>query len=177
MASPRVRRITFKGSVSSRDEAVPLMAQSGDAVLVKRGVARSLVLRCPCGCGDDLILNLDKRTGPAWRLYQKKGGITLYPSYWRDSECGSHFILWKDRVVWCDTWEDEDQIAASEALEHLVIEALSPEEFVSYDELAERIGEIPWEVLTACRRLVRRGSAEEAASKPRGRFRRMRENG
>ena len=67
----RAIKITYKGSVSNRSDSKDLITDPGDMVIVKRGVPRLLILRCPCGCGDDLIINLDKRSGPAWRLYSK----------------------------------------------------------------------------------------------------------
>lgn len=117
-----------------------------------------MMMRCPCGCGDNLILNLDRRAGPAWRMYSRKGGLTLYPSYWRDSKCGSHFIIWGDRVVWCD-WRDYSPFwERPSEIEGRVLGVLS-KEFVSYESLSEQLDETPWDVLQACRALVRKKQA------------------
>src|SRR5689334_15444381 len=101
-----VNKVRWCGIVASRDDARPLLQKAGDVVLVERGVPRSAILKCPCGCGEDLVLNLDRRLGRAWRLYRDRRGLTLYPSVWRESGCRSHFILWHDDIFMCNTrWE------------------------------------------------------------------------
>src|SRR4051812_45982925 len=92
----------LRGSVASRDDARPQLQEAGDVVLVERGCLRSAVIKCPCGCGEELVINLDRRVGPAWRLYRDERGLTLYPSVWRDSGCCTHFILWHDTVFMCN---------------------------------------------------------------------------
>ncbi|TAL03636.1 MAG: hypothetical protein EPO07_05910 [Verrucomicrobia bacterium] len=165
----RAETIRFRGKVESRDGAALLLSNPGDAVIVERGKPRLLILRCPCGCGDDLLINLDRRAGAAWYLYQKRKGITLFPSYWRDDKCGSHFILWNDHIYWCLGWEtdESDTWQVSLEIEDKVYAAMPDEWFVNYEQLAEQLDFIPWEVLQACRQLVKKGKA--AADKwPRG---------
>jgi hypothetical protein len=170
----RVDKIRFIGKVPTHDEALAAIRQrSGDAVLVVRGIVRSLLLNCPCGCGHYLTINLDSRVGPAWRIYLRKNALTLFPSYWRDSHCESHFILWGNRIYWCD--RDEwlrDEVSAG--LRQSVLETL-PDEFTRYETVAEMIGEIPWEVLEACRALAQERKAEQHPDKRRrDEFRRTR---
>jgi hypothetical protein len=165
MPNQRVEAISLRGSVPTRDQAAPLLTQTGDGVIVERGVLRSLVMRCPCGCGDDLFINLDPRAGPAWRLFNRRRGLTLYPSYWRESECGAHFILWNNRIIWCGRWDetDEDEWWYRTGLD--VRPALSSEEFRNYEAVADQMNELPWDVLTACRQLVRKKEAVEMSGK------------
>src|SRR5882672_3763179 len=106
---PRVDRVVFRGTFAQRDEAAQHLPTTGDAALVVRGMPRLLLLRCPCGCGDLLVLNLDRRAGPAWRYYLRNERVTLFPSYWRESACESHFILWNNSIFWCD-WRDYNNI-------------------------------------------------------------------
>src|ERR1051326_4512221 len=113
-----------------------------------------LILRCPCGCGDDLLVNLDTRVGHAWRYYSTRRGLTLFPSYWREGNCGSHFIIWNDHIYWCYGRESDDW-SVSEAIEEAVLAALPDDRFVNYVDLADRLGLIPWEALQACRQLVK----------------------
>ncbi len=162
--------IRHMGTFSGRDEAIASLVQPGDAALVLRGVARLFVLRCPCRCGDDLIINLDHRTGPAWRFYIRKDDITLYPSYWRDTKCGSHFILWDNQILWCGS-DDESHWWKPSTIEERVIEAM-PFNFTNYEKLAESLDEIPWSVLQACRSLVRQQRAEIHPDRQKGEFRR-----
>src|SRR5690349_12185968 len=106
MAIP-VSKISFRGRVERRDLSTPLLRAPGDAVLVERGKPRLLIIRCPCGCGDDLLVNLDRRAGKAWYVYRNSKGLTLYPSYWRDDGCGSHFIVWDSHIYWCREWQSD----------------------------------------------------------------------
>lgn len=174
MTMSRVNRIHFCGTVSSRDQARPLMAATGDAVLIERGVPRALILRCPCGCGDDLILNLDRRAGPAWRMYRRREKLTVYPSYWRETACGSHFIISSDRILWCHSRDDDgDSELEDIALQSAVLAALTDHAFQGYEEVAERLDEIPWEVLWTCRQLVKKGKIVEGSWKQRGMFKKV----
>lgn len=171
----RAKRIDLKGVVDSRSLAAPFLGKPGDAVLIERGMPRMMILRCPCGCGDDLVINLDRRAGPAWRLYRGTAGTSLHPSYWRDGGCGCHFILWSDRIYWCFGWnqrdEDDDWFVAAE-IEEQVIQNLSLSEFARYWEVADNLSLLPWEVLQACRQLVQRGFVEEGKGRLEGAFRR-----
>jgi hypothetical protein len=166
----RANRIKFKDTFKSHADALKALNTTGDAALVVRGIPRTLLIRCPCGCGDDLVLNLDGRIGKAWRLYRRGRELSLYPSYWRDSGCESHFILWKNQVHWCD-WDDDGWWSSESPIEDRVLEALSWE-FVNYFDLADRLGEVPWAVLQACNLLVRKGNAIVNSPTKKGEFRR-----
>ena len=157
----RVTEITFKGTVENRDDATPLLKRPGDTVMVVRGAPRMLVMKCPSGCGDNLIINLDRRTGYAWRLYQRRKDLTLYPSYWREDGCRSHFIVWNSHIYWCHGWESDESESwsVSSAIEDVVLSALPSSEFINYETLAERLELVPWETLQACRQLVTQGKA------------------
>src|ERR1700721_1607132 len=99
--------ISYQGTIKQRGQSNERLSKAGDFVIVKRGVARLLILRCPCGCGDDLLINLDGRSGAAWRMYKKLSKYSLYPSYWRDTACGSHFIIWNNIIYW---FSENDEI-------------------------------------------------------------------
>lgn len=171
----RVNKIAFKGKVETRDAAFAPLKQSGDFVIVERGQPRLIVMRCPCGCGDDLLINVDKRVGKAWRYYRNQYGMSLYPSYWRDTSCGSHFIVWNNNIYWCSGWEAEeiDKFSVSSDLEQTVLGNLTAEHFTDYYVLAEALELIPWDVLQACRQLVRRGLAESGKRDKYNYFRRL----
>jgi len=153
----RARTLSVTGEVTHRHEADRYVSEPGVAVLVKRGVPRSVVFRCPDGCGDVLTINLDRRSGPAWRLYLDRSGTSLFPSVWRETGCESHFIVWRSRIIWCDA-DDERVDAESSELEDQVLAALTHSN-QNYADVADRLGEIPWAVLAACNRLVEKGLA------------------
>ena len=173
--SVRVTTVNVRGKVENRDAVAPLLSKSGDAVIVERGKPRMLVIRCPCGCQDDLLINLDSRVGPAWRYYLNRYGLTLFPSYWRDTACGSHFIVWNNHIYWCMGWEtdESDTWSVPISVEDAVLAALPRDRFVKFDDVADHLGLIPWDVLQACRQLVKRRIVV-ANNRPRsGDFRRL----
>lgn len=163
----RATATTYGGEVIHRHDADALVSAPGASALVHRGVDRSLVMVCPDGCGETLTINLDSRTGPAWRLYRGKKGLSLFPSVWRDTGCKSHFIVWQSRIYWCD-WGDEldgtDVDFEARVLEHL------PSRLRSYVEIADAIGAVPWAVLSACERLSRRGLAKAGTGNERSKY-------
>lgn len=70
-------------------------------VVIDRHGPRSVIFQCPCGCGDLLVINVDRKLRQAWRLRRDADGLSLIPSVWRTSGCESHFILWQNRIWWC----------------------------------------------------------------------------
>jgi len=171
------RRLRFRGTVTSRGEASPHLQAAGDAVLVERGRPRLLLVACPCGCGEEFPINLDPRAGPAWRLYRTtRAGISVFPSVWRESGCRSHYIIWRDTIWLFGRNEEElDPVEEAElgALSESVLGRLSVSRLTPFAEVAESLGAVPWDVLTACRRLVSNGRAREGIGKERGSFARI----
>jgi hypothetical protein len=83
----------------------------------------------------------------------------MYPSVWRDSGCGAHFIIWRNQILWCDrddnvSWHDHS--LRERIFERLPRFGLPP---VHFEELAAAFGEAPWEVLWECRAIARAGLA------------------
>ena len=104
LLSTRERRmkaqiLNLKKTVDSLAATSELLLAPGDAVIVHRVCFRWLTLSCPCDCHEIIRINLDPRAGPAWSLYQSKEHITMYPSIWRDTGCGSHFIIWRNKIL------------------------------------------------------------------------------
>tara|TARA_Y100000780_G_scaffold187277_1_gene174179 strand:+ start:586 stop:927 length:342 start_codon:yes stop_codon:yes gene_type:complete len=57
------------------------------------------VMKCPCGCGGSLHMNLIRSQRPCWRITVKEGGVvSFHPSLWKKNGCKSHFFL-KDGVI------------------------------------------------------------------------------
>jgi hypothetical protein len=168
----KASRIRDRGLVSHRHEADAVMERPGDFVLVSRGVLRSFVMRCPDGCGDTLTINLDPRMDKAWRFYRKRKQISVFPSVWRDTGCGSHFIIWNHNIVWCDDeWGDRDVIVDEEENLRARVLPLCTDDWQHFTQLAERLDEVPWDVNRACSYLARRmGALMEGFDKLRGFF-------
>lgn len=167
--------LQFRGTVGSRGDASAYLKSAGDAVLVQRERPRLLVISCPCGCGEEFPINLDPRSGPAWRLYGSgQRGLSLFPSVWRESGCKSHYIIWRNKILLFGGNEEEfDSGWAGDERKRLakaVVEWLPATGLMHFAKVAERLNEVPWDVLQACRDLVRMGRAREGVGKERGHF-------
>ena len=172
MTTP-ARTIRLRGTAEYRDEAEACLELPGDAAFVERGVMRSLVMRCPDGCGETLVVNLDPRSGKAW-LADLREGTTLFPSVWRDGGCQSHFIVWKDVILWCDRFEDGNVEPRYEpAIEPRVRASLPADRYVDVVTIASALDLIVWDVSKAVRRLASRGEAREGTGDYKGQFRRL----
>jgi len=167
------RRVRFRGTGEYRDEAEPLLEAAGDIARVVRGRTRSIVIRCPDGCGETLVINLDERAGKAWQLIERTGTVTLFPSVWKENGCKSHFVLWRDRLLWCDRFEDGNvEPPYDRALEAPVFAETSEAVSRTAQEIAIALDEIPWEVARVLRTLARWGVVDEDKGKARGFYRR-----
>lgn len=157
----RARFISFKGEAQGHAQAVALLNQPGDMALDRRGVPRLLVMLCPDGCGETVSVNLDARVGKAWRVDVRKNQLTLYPSVRRDQGCGAHFIVWRDKLLWCDRydpapWRDDELVG--EVYAELKRSVLG--DYRHYEHIATTLDAIPWEVLWACQMLTQQGKAD-----------------
>ena len=168
-------KLSLRATVSSRSGVEAFLHRPGDAVIVDRGGPRWLFLNCPCGCGTAIPVNLDPRAGPAWRLYQGKGGISLYPSVVRRTECKSHFIVHRDSIAMLGTGRDSRWFYPDESpvrFEEETFSQLSWFRTKSAEEISDDIaGSIPWDILQCCRQLVRAGLVVEGRGRNAGRFR------
>lgn len=167
--------LRLRATVSSRSETAELLCYPSDAVLIERGRPRVFLILCPCGCGDELSINLDDGAGPAWRMYRRFGRFTIFPSVWRDTGCGSHFIIWANNVLLFGPSEEagEDELSATEpAIDQQDLLNAVTDHWESCDVIADRIDRVPWDVLKACRALTRTGLIVEGKKELRGRFRR-----
>lgn len=154
----RVNRLSFRGQAEHHAQAAALALSAGDYSVVHRGVPRSVVMRCPTGCGDLLTINLDPRAGKAWQAQMHNGALTLYPSVWRHEGCRAHFIVWRNALLWCDATGHSVDI--DPAVTSRVECALTPGTYTHYEKLADALTIHPWEVLWACRHLERAGKAK-----------------
>lgn len=123
-----------------------------------------------------LPINLDRRAGKAWRLYtSKKHGVSVYPSVWRDTDCKSHFIIWRNKInmmgVRDEGFWDGDSDSSRDELDKLVLSRLSKDRQQSAEQISDQLpGSVPWDVLLSCRRLCRRLLAAEGQGSAVGHF-------
>ncbi|WP_416235422.1 DUF6527 family protein [Nitrospirillum sp. BR 11164] len=58
--------------------------------------------RCPCGCGERVLLSLAENRRPRWSVsVDWLGRPTLSPSINRLDGCRSHFWVRRGRIEWC----------------------------------------------------------------------------
>jgi hypothetical protein len=59
-------------------------------------------LRCPCGCGEVILLSLSSSRSPKWKMsLDWLRRPSLSPSIRRIDGCKSHFWIRSGRVDWC----------------------------------------------------------------------------
>ena len=154
-------KIRHCGVAEYRDEAEALLGKVGDAATVMRGVLRSVVMQCPDGCGEILVINLDPRAGKAWRIDMRHNKMTIVPSVWREGGCEAHFIVWRDNIIWCDRhWRHNVEPPYDPALEKHVLGALETNRDRTIWDISNALDEIYWDVLRAVQNLVEQGLAE-----------------
>lgn len=57
--------------------------------------------KCPCGCGDELLLNLIEDVKPCWQVVlSEDNNFSITPSVWREVNCKSHFWLRNSKIIW-----------------------------------------------------------------------------
>lgn len=171
-----IKRIPLRlaATVESRSEANAYLHQTGDAVLVLRGSPRLLLLKCPCGCGENYAINLDSRAGKAWRLYRDKANaLTVYPSVWRDTGCQSHYVVRGNTIFLFHGIDDDDATPPSQEVLGLCQKLLvvwPAHGYHSFVQIAEQLDVIPWDVQEACMVLVQRGQLIRGFGRSNGMF-------
>lgn len=87
----------------SRSNAVAAARNAGVAALVSGGKGyKWLVMQCPCGCKQELALNLMHSHKPFWRIEIKsENKFSVHPSV-DSTTCGAHFWILDSQVIWCD---------------------------------------------------------------------------
>jgi len=89
----------------------------------------------------------------------------VVPFVWRESGCESDFIVWRDRILWCDRfYEDNVEPPYDAGLAEQVLAHLDDKSFKNAVEVADLMAEIPWEVLRCCRKLSGAVASKRARS-------------
>lgn len=72
--------------------------QLEDGVLYVSEKYRTVIHKCCCGCGEEVVTPLSP---VEWRLHKEGATVSLYPSIgnW-DYKCKSHYLIIKNQVVW-----------------------------------------------------------------------------
>src|SRR5882724_10521576 len=79
-----------------------LATKKGNVLVLVGAPAKWAYVACPCGCGQDLALNLMRSHRPHWELRLDKGGRpSLTPSI-SSIICGAHFWLRDGAINWAE---------------------------------------------------------------------------
>ena len=83
-------------------EMLPTELAPGKLYVLGDGMhVRTLAMRCPCGCGEKIHMNLLHGAGPCWELTRHSdGAVSLHPAIRRSNGCGSHFFVRRSLVHW-----------------------------------------------------------------------------
>jgi len=79
-------------------------ARSGEVVAIfnDSGKPKWAYFMCPCGCGQQLALNLMPTQLPHWRVsILSDTDFSVLPSV-DSTTCGAHFWLRNGRITWCE---------------------------------------------------------------------------
>lgn len=167
----KILTFSVAGTAGRYAEAAALVKRPGDCAIVERtGVCRQILVSCPDGCGDTLSINLDPASGPAWRLYQRRGSWSLFPSIDRPTGCLSHFILWSGRILWCEPNSYDEEPELVEELESQIAEVMRPGQTISFVAIAQQLNDVPWDILRCCRQMVRDGVLVEGTGPQQANF-------
>lgn len=71
-------------------------------IIKKNGSYSWAKLYCPCGCGREIALSLNKSIKPSWTIMlDKDGKVSFSPSiYVTGSPCKAHFYLNNNNIKW-----------------------------------------------------------------------------
>jgi hypothetical protein len=89
---------------TERADEVPDDPEGGVLYVVGEGAHEwYAVMRCPCGCGESLVMSLLTDARPRWRVTTDERGVpSLSPSVNRRVGCRSHFFLREGHIAWCE---------------------------------------------------------------------------
>ena len=75
----------------------------GALVVVRDGaISKWVCFRCPCGCGERIMLSLAPQRRPHWTVgLDWLGRPTLSPSVDQATVCRSHYWIKRGRIEWC----------------------------------------------------------------------------
>ncbi len=62
---------------------------------------QAIAMQCPCGCGENLRLNLIPGARSCWEVTRHLDGtVSLHPEIRRQDGCRSHFFVRRSRIYW-----------------------------------------------------------------------------
>lgn len=95
-------KVDEKKFIVENAEDVPASIFDNTIFIIQDGNEPELLaFKCPCGCNENILLNLLKDAKPQWKFkINKKGTIDIKPSIWRKIGCKSHFFIKNGIIEW-----------------------------------------------------------------------------
>lgn len=78
----------------------PVDLEDRTIYICDKNQAWAMSFNCPCGCDNDVHLNLLYDANPKWTYKIINSKLTIYPSIDRVHGCKSHFWIRKNKVYW-----------------------------------------------------------------------------
>ena len=70
-------------------------------VVGDRSFQKWALLKCPCGCGEPIMLSLSQKRRPKWAVVTDwLDRPSVAPSIWQTAGCYSHFWIKQGRIRW-----------------------------------------------------------------------------
>lgn len=96
------RRPEFTATLVETNPAKEAVRPGKIIVVGGMGYQKWAYFRCPCGCGEIIMLSLQATRRPRWSVsLDARGRPTLDPSIRQTAGCFSHFWIRGGHVEWC----------------------------------------------------------------------------
>lgn len=97
-----IKRPDLVGRVVAQHPAIEDLV-AGVLIVVEDGAIQKWVcFRCPCGCGEKIMLSLAAQRRPHWTVtLDWLGRPTLSPSVRQVTQCRSHYWVKRGKLEWC----------------------------------------------------------------------------
>lgn len=84
------------------DEYLPDCCDMEDGVIYVSEAYKCAKHKCPCGCGEIVVMTLDRQHGWRHNYHPEDGTIHFYPSIGNyNFPCKSHYFIHDNIVRWC----------------------------------------------------------------------------
>lgn len=108
-----VERPDLVGRIVAEHPAPEDLVRGVLSVVVDGGLRKWACLRCPCGCGEKIMLSLATQRNPHWTVtLDWLERPTAWPSVRQVTQCRSHYWVKRGRIIWCADGDPEPVLLA-----------------------------------------------------------------
>jgi len=89
------------GLVWVKLDMLPNTLVLGTLYILGKGTSlRAIAMQCPCGCGENIYINVPNAHPCLTVTHHSDGTVSLHPTIRRLKGCHSHFFVRRSRVYW-----------------------------------------------------------------------------